>query len=97
MTNKTQKYHPRETITKAVEEKLQWLEGNQEAEKDEFDSHQKEVEGIVNPIMMKLYQGKEHFDIDVEGIVNPIMMKLYQGKGLVNLVMMKLYQGKRRL
>lgn len=26
------------------------------AEKDEFDAKQKEVEGVVNPIMMKVYQ-----------------------------------------
>merc|ERR1712087_949835 len=43
-------------IEKAVEDALSWLERNQMAEKDEFESKQKEVEGIVNPIMMKVYQ-----------------------------------------
>merc|ERR1712013_508376 len=44
------------SIEKAVEDALSWLERNQMAEKDEFESKQKEVEGIVNPIMMKVYQ-----------------------------------------
>merc|ERR1712032_159452 len=46
----------KENIEKAVDEALSWLERNQMAEKDEFESKQKEVEGIVNPIMMKVYQ-----------------------------------------
>merc|ERR1711872_168997 len=45
-----------EKITKAVEETLEWLEKNQLAEKDEFESKQKDLEAIVNPIMMKVYQ-----------------------------------------
>merc|ERR1711988_816981 len=39
-----------------VQEALDWLDKNQLAEKDEFEAKQKEVEGIVNPIMMKVYQ-----------------------------------------
>jgi len=39
-----------------VQETLDWLDKNQLAEKDEFEAKQKEVEGIVNPIMMKVYQ-----------------------------------------
>ena len=35
---------------------LDWLDKNQLAEKDEFEAKQKELEGIVNPIMMKVYQ-----------------------------------------
>jgi len=45
-----------EKITKAVEETLEWLEKNQLAEKDEFEGKQKDLEAIVNPIMMKVYQ-----------------------------------------
>merc|ERR1719181_377049 len=44
-------------LTEAIDEALSWLEKNQMAEKDEFDAKQKEVEAIVNPIMMKVYQG----------------------------------------
>merc|ERR1712183_743952 len=43
-------------IETAVQDTLDWLDKNQLAEKDEFEAKQKEVEGIVNPIMMKVYQ-----------------------------------------
>merc|ERR1711964_830678 len=46
----------KETIEKAVQETLDWLDRNQMAEKDEFEAKQKELEAIVNPIMMKVYQ-----------------------------------------
>jgi len=46
----------KDKIEAAVQEALDWLERNQMAETDEFDAKQKEVEGIVNPIMMKVYQ-----------------------------------------
>ena len=35
---------------------MDWLDKNQLAEKDEFEGKQKELEGVVNPIMMKVYQ-----------------------------------------
>jgi len=43
-------------IETAVQDTLDWLDKNQLAEKDEFEGKQKELEGIVNPIMMKVYQ-----------------------------------------
>jgi len=46
----------KEAIEKAVQETLDWLDKNQLAEKDEFEAKQKELEGVVNPIMMKVYQ-----------------------------------------
>merc|ERR1711929_15408 len=46
----------KEKIEAAVQNSLDWLDKNQLAEKDEFEAKQKEVEGIVNPIMMKVYQ-----------------------------------------
>merc|ERR1712196_111958 len=46
----------KEKIEEAVKDGLEWLEDNQEAEKEEFEAKQKEVEGIVNPIMQKVYQ-----------------------------------------
>merc|ERR1712083_249415 len=46
----------KEKIENAVQETLDWLDKNQLAEKDEFESKQKEIEGVVNPIMMKVYQ-----------------------------------------
>merc|ERR1712118_356900 len=46
----------KEKIEKAVQDALDWLDKNQMAEKDEFEAKQKDVEGVVNPIMMKVYQ-----------------------------------------
>merc|ERR1712022_104390 len=46
----------KDKIEAAVQEALDWLDKNQLAEKDEFEAKQKELEGVVNPIMMKVYQ-----------------------------------------
>merc|ERR1719226_327300 len=46
----------KEKIESAVQDTLDWLDKNQLAEKDEFEAKQKELEGVVNPIMMKVYQ-----------------------------------------
>jgi heat shock protein 5 len=45
----------KETIEKAVEEQIQWLESNQGADVDELKEHKKQLEEIVTPIMTKLY------------------------------------------
>ena len=45
----------KEKIASAVQETLDWLDKNLLAEKDEFEAKQK-LEGVVNPIMMKVYQ-----------------------------------------
>merc|ERR1712080_614981 len=46
----------KEKIEKALQDTLDWLDKNQLAEKDEFEAKQKELEGVVNPVMMKVYQ-----------------------------------------
>merc|ERR550514_560388 len=46
----------KDKIDKALTETLDWLERNQMAETDEFEAKQKELEAVVNPIMMKVYQ-----------------------------------------
>merc|ERR1711972_1077993 len=46
----------KEKIESAVQDALDWLDKNQLAEKDEFEAKQKELEGVINPIMMKVYQ-----------------------------------------
>lgn len=46
----------KEKIENAVKEALDWLDKNSLAEKEEFEAKQKEVEGVANPIMMKVYQ-----------------------------------------
>nr|AAF87583.1 heat shock 70 protein [Parastrongyloides trichosuri] len=37
------------------DEVLKWLDSNQSAEKEEFEDRQKELEGICNPIITKMY------------------------------------------
>merc|ERR1719305_1517201 len=56
MRNTLQEEKLKDKIEKAVQEALDWLDKNQLAEKDEFEAKQKELEGVVNPIMMKVYQ-----------------------------------------
>ena len=47
----------KEKIEEAVNEKISWLEENQEADGDAFKAQKKELEDIVQPIIAKLYQG----------------------------------------
>jgi len=42
-----------------IDETLDWMEENPEAEKEEYDEKQKEVENISNPIMRQMYAGGE--------------------------------------
>ncbi|WOL01975.1 heat shock cognate 70 kDa protein 2-like [Canna indica] len=44
-------------IEDAIEQAIQWLEGNQLAEVDEFEYKLKELENLCNPIIAKMYQG----------------------------------------
>jgi heat shock protein 1/8 len=44
-------------INSAVDEALRWLQGNQEGTKEEYAHKQKELQGICNPIMQKMYAG----------------------------------------
>jgi L1 cell adhesion molecule like protein len=44
-------------IEEAVDAAINWLEANQLGEVDEFEDKLKELEGLCNPIMSKLYQG----------------------------------------
>jgi len=46
----------KQKVLDAVNETVQWLEGNQEASKEEYESRQKDLEGICTPIMTKMYQ-----------------------------------------
>ena len=45
------------TILNEVNEKIKWLDDNQSASKDEYDSIMKEVEDKVKPIISKMYEG----------------------------------------
>ncbi|CAH0493494.1 hypothetical protein KXD40_003761 [Peronospora effusa] len=46
----------KDTVLTAVQDAMDWLEDNQEVDKEDFEAKQKEVEKIVNPIMSKVYQ-----------------------------------------
>jgi heat shock 70kDa protein 1/2/6/8 len=46
----------KETITTNADETIKWLEDNQTNDVGDYDSKQKELEGICSPIMMKVYQ-----------------------------------------
>ncbi|ERM93899.1 hypothetical protein AMTRI_Chr12g272290 [Amborella trichopoda] len=47
----------KQKIEKAIDETIEWLDGNQLAEVDEFEHKLKELEAICNPIISKMYQG----------------------------------------
>jgi len=46
----------KETLEKAINETISWLDANQLAEVDEFDHKQKELEKVCTPIITKMYQ-----------------------------------------
>ncbi|GLD97710.1 hypothetical protein PINS_up006400 [Pythium insidiosum] len=45
----------RQAIDDKVTEVINWLDAHQSAEKEEFEAKQKELEGIANPILQKMY------------------------------------------
>ena len=46
----------KEELESTINEALDWLDENPEADKEDYDEKQKEVEQIANPIMRNLYQ-----------------------------------------
>ncbi|XP_033162286.1 heat shock 70 kDa protein cognate 4 [Drosophila mauritiana] len=46
----------RTTIMDKCNETIKWLDANQLADKEEYEHRQKELEGVCNPIITKLYQ-----------------------------------------
>jgi len=46
----------KETIEKAVEETIKWVDANPSATKEEFDEKRKELEQVSNPIVEKIYK-----------------------------------------
>jgi len=47
----------KDSLNRAIDEVIKWLEANQMAEKDEFEYKRTELEKTATPIMTKLYQG----------------------------------------
>jgi L1 cell adhesion molecule like protein len=48
----------KEKLKAEIDKTISWLDENQTATKDEYESQQKELEGVANPIMLKFYQGE---------------------------------------
>ncbi|KAM3173355.1 70-kilodalton heat shock protein [Hymenolepis weldensis] len=46
----------RKSIVEKCKEIVTWLDANQTAEKEEYEHKQKELEGICNPVITKMYQ-----------------------------------------
>jgi len=49
----------KQTLETEIEAALQWLHSNQEATKEEFEHHQKDLEAKCNPIMQKVYSNMQ--------------------------------------
>ena len=49
-----------------IDENLEWMEENTEADKEDYDEKQAEVERIANPIMRGMYTGGEEEEDDFE-------------------------------
>ncbi|XP_063966502.1 endoplasmic reticulum chaperone BiP-like [Lytechinus pictus] len=47
----------KDTIMSAVDEQIEWLDANPDADTEEYQEHKKELEAVVNPIVSKLYDG----------------------------------------
>jgi heat shock protein 1/8 len=45
----------KEKLKKAIDETVEWLDNNTTATKDEFESQQKELESVANPIINSMY------------------------------------------
>jgi len=56
----------KETIEEAVNEVIDWLDENADADKEELQEKLKEIEGVCNPIVSKLYQEGDGDDDDDE-------------------------------
>lgn len=46
----------KKTAMDKIEATISWLDTAENAEKEEFDGQKKELEGVINPIIAKLYQ-----------------------------------------
>lgn len=49
------KAEDKEKLTAEIDKIVSWLDENQQATKEEYEEHQKELEAVANPIMMEFY------------------------------------------
>ncbi len=54
----------KEKILKIVEDKLTWLQVNEEASSEEMKSAKKDIEDIAQPIIASLYQNQQQQSSD---------------------------------
>ena len=47
----------KDTVTKAIDKAISWLDSNQDASIEEYKEQKKSLEDVVSPIVSKLYQG----------------------------------------
>jgi len=45
----------KETLKTEIDKTVAWLDESQQATKEEYEEHQKELEAVANPVMMKFY------------------------------------------
>jgi len=45
----------KEKLKAEIDKTVAWLDESQQATKEEYEEHQKELEAVANPIMMKFY------------------------------------------
>ncbi|CAH0482152.1 unnamed protein product [Peronospora belbahrii] len=45
----------KKVVDDKVTEVIQWLDAHQSSEKEEYESKQKELEGVANPVLQKMY------------------------------------------
>ena len=45
----------KEALKAEIDKTVAWLDESQQATKEEYEEHQKELEAVANPIMMKFY------------------------------------------
>ena len=46
----------KETIKEALAATTSWMESHSDADKEQFEEQLKEIEGVCNPIISKIYQ-----------------------------------------
>lgn len=56
----------KEALEEAIKEALEWLDENQEAEKDDYDEKKQELESVASPIMQQAYAQDNTQDDDAE-------------------------------
>jgi L1 cell adhesion molecule like protein len=56
-TSSTLSAEDKKIVEDAVTKTIEWLDQSQEAEKAEYEAKRRELEGICNPLLSKMYQG----------------------------------------